>query len=698
LHVAIINYFTMKKWIQKFLPVLLAFGFILACNGPLVEDEFTSDDLELKSAQSNKTGYIVLLNDPEANQELSFVKGYEKRNEVMQKVSARILKRAGILDGDVEFVYTTALQGFSVKIPPGQLKKLENDPSVIKVSEDQIVTLIEPHTKPGEDIQATAAQTTPWGITRVNGGLNYTGKNVAWIIDTGIDLDHPDLNVDGSRGAVFVRASSPNDDNGHGSHVAGTIAAKNNSEGVIGVAAGATVIPVKVLDRRGSGSMSGVLAGVDFVATNGGSGDVANMSLGGSYYEDLNAAVQNAAAEGILFSLAAGNESTDAGTRSPASAEGTNIYTISAMDSNDNFASFSNYGNPPVDYCEPGVSIYSTYKDGSYKTLSGTSMAAPHMAGILLLKGNNFPTDGTVNGDPDGKADLIAVVSGSTENQAPVADAGPDQIVTDSDGTGSESVTLNGSGSADDVGIESYVWSESGTTIATGVNPTVSLSVGTHNITLTVTDAGDLTDTDEVVIAVNENSTNQSPVANAGPDQIVTDSDGTGSESVTLNGSGSTDDVGIESYVWSESGTTIATGVNPTVSLSVGTHNITLTVTDAGDLTDTDEVVITVNEISASNPPVINVFDVVSTSNPAWKRVSVSWSVSDTDGDLKSVKTTLYLGTTEIATATTAVSGSSASGTNELGKKGGSSGLYTVIITVKDAAGNATTKEKTIEL
>jgi subtilisin family serine protease len=596
----------MKKWIQKFLPVLLAFGFILACNGPLVEDEFTSDDLELKSAQSNKTGYIVLLNDPEANQELSFVKGYEKRNEVMQKVSARILKRAGILDGDVEFVYTTALQGFSVKIPPGQLKKLENDPSVIKVSEDQIVTLIEPHTKPGEDIQATAAQTTPWGITRVNGGLNYTGKNVAWIIDTGIDLDHPDLNVDGSRGAVFVRASSPNDDNGHGSHVAGTIAAKNNSEGVIGVAAGATVIPVKVLDRRGSGSMSGVLAGVDFVATNGGSGDVANMSLGGSYYEDLNAAVQNAAAEGILFSLAAGNESTDAGTRSPASAEGTNIYTISAMDSNDNFASFSNYGNPPVDYCEPGVSIYSTYKDGSYKTLSGTSMAAPHMAGILLLKGNNFPTDGTVNGDPDGKADLIAVVSGSTENQAPVADAGPDQIVTDSDGTGSESVTLNGSGSADDVGIESYVWSESGTTIATGVNPTVSLSVGTHNITLTVT--------------------------------------------------------------------------------------------DAGDLTDTDEVVITVNEISASNPPVINVFDVVSTSNPAWKRVSVSWSVSDTDGDLKSVKTTLYLGTTEIATATTAVSGSSASGTNELGKKGGSSGLYTVIITVKDAAGNATTKEKTIEL
>lgn len=106
--------------------------------------------------------------------------------------------------------------------------------------------------------------------------------------------------------------------------------------------------------------------------------------------------------------MAAGNESDNANNHSPARANGINLYTVSACDINDNWAYFSNYGNPPIDFCAPGVSIYSTYKGDSYTTMSGTSMAAPHVCGLLLLTNGNVKTDGYVNGDPDGNPDPIA--------------------------------------------------------------------------------------------------------------------------------------------------------------------------------------------------------------------------------------------------------------------------------------------------
>jgi len=114
-------------------------------------------------------------------------------------------------------------------------------------------------------------------------------------------------------------------------------------------------------------------------------GDVANMSLGRPTSDALDQAILNASQKGIIFALAAGNESDDANNHSPARVNGTNIYTISAMDDTDTWASFSNYGNPPIDYCAPGVDIKSTWKDGEYNTISGTSMASPHPAGVLLL-------------------------------------------------------------------------------------------------------------------------------------------------------------------------------------------------------------------------------------------------------------------------------------------------------------------------
>jgi subtilisin family serine protease len=240
--------------------------------------------------------------------------------------------------------------------------------------------------------------------------VNYSGNNVAYVVDTGIDLDHPDLNVDASRGfSAFTsgRNKGLDDGNGHGTHVAGTIAAIDNSIGVVGVAAGAPVVPIKVLDSRGSGSISGVIAGVDFVGANGNAGDVANMSLGGGVSSALDAAVLNASNNGIWFVIAAGNSSTDANNASPARVNGANILTVSAMDSNDRFASFSNYGNPPIDWCAPGVGINSTWIGGGYRSISGTSMASPHVAGIRLL--GAVRQGGSVLNDPDGNPDPIAV-------------------------------------------------------------------------------------------------------------------------------------------------------------------------------------------------------------------------------------------------------------------------------------------------
>lgn len=232
----------------------------------------------------------------------------------------------------------------------------------------------------------------------------------AWILDTGIDLDHPDLNVDVSRSVTMFNsgrdANSADDLNGHGSHVAGTVGAIDNNIGVIGVAPGITLVAVKVLDRRGSGSYSGVIAGVDYVAGVAANGDVANMSLTGPVSQTLDDAVLAAAQAGVKFALAAGNDSFDANNLSPARVNHANVYTISSFAEGDNWSSFSNFGNPPVDYCAPGSYILSTYKNGGTATMSGTSMASPHVCGLLAL--GNITTNGYVSGDPDGDADPIA--------------------------------------------------------------------------------------------------------------------------------------------------------------------------------------------------------------------------------------------------------------------------------------------------
>lgn len=227
---------------------------------------------------------------------------------------------------------------------------------------------------------------------------------------------------------------------------------------------------------------------------------------------------------------------------------------------------------------------------------SGGGSASGVNPQAILPVGNTTITLTVTDDEGLTDTDQVVITVNEGENQAPVASAGPDQTVTDDDGNGSQTVTLNGSASTDDLGISSYVWTEGSTEIATGAQPDVNLTVGVHTIVLTVTDADGASDTDQVTITVNEQP-NQAPTANAGPDQTITDENGDNAADVTLNGSGSSDEDGsIASYAWSWSGGGSASGVNPQVTLPIGNTTITLTVTDDGGKTDTDQVRITVNE------------------------------------------------------------------------------------------------------
>ena len=390
---------------------LVAFAFTLsACDSTDLAEEATSpveSDITPANGEAIPGQYIVVLREDGAP----------------GKTRRQLVDSFETVPGvDMNHRYVNTVAGFSGRLTAEALDQLRNDPAVDYIEEDRWITLPPISSQGlcdkfpnhpncvdgGGDGGGDTSQSTPWGITRVGGGGAYTGNGVAWVIDSGIDLDHPDLNVDAGRSVSFLGgrdADDPDDANGHGTHVAGTIGAIDNTEGVIGVAPGATVIAVRVLDRRGSGSYSGVIAGVDYVGAKGSNGDVANMSLGGPFSQALNDAVVAASSGGVKFALAAGNESQLASNASPASANGSNIVTICATTSSDGWASYSNFGQPPVDFCEPGSAIESTWKNGGYNTISGTSMASPHAAGLMLI--GNISNGGTIAG-PDGNYTLGA--------------------------------------------------------------------------------------------------------------------------------------------------------------------------------------------------------------------------------------------------------------------------------------------------
>jgi len=302
--------------------------------------------------------------------------------------------------------YKHAINGFAVKVQNDKVLEMikQNNPSILLI-------------EPDYEVQAFA-QVRPTGINRVDAdlsstasgdGLNSVDADIA-IIDTGIDLTHPDLNV--FNHVTFVQGTTTgNDDNGHGTHVAGTAAAKDNLFGVVGVAPDARLWAVKVLDKNGSGFLSDVIKGVDYVTANAGLIEVANMSLGCKCSSSaLDTAIAKSVGAGVTYVVAAGNSKQNAGSFSPANHP--DVITVSAIaDSDgkcgglgpstsygkdDTLARFSNFGSV-IDMAAPGVSIYSTYKNNGYATLSGTSMASPHVAGgaALFMASNpdSLPSD-----------------------------------------------------------------------------------------------------------------------------------------------------------------------------------------------------------------------------------------------------------------------------------------------------------------
>ncbi|WP_234733177.1 S8 family serine peptidase [Tellurirhabdus bombi] len=314
----------------------------------------------------------------------------------------RFLTSHAIEAAQPEILFSAEKTAFVAHINKDQAAELRQDPSVELVEPDRIISLCS-----CVDLQATT--TLSWNVKATGYGRGdiQKGKTV-WVLDTGVDLDHPDLNIDTDRSRSYVTGKTVEDENGHGTHVAGIIGALNNNIGITGVASGANLVALKILDNEGEGKLSTMIQAVSYVNQNGKAGDVVNISIGGEgYSSSLERVVKAAADKGILFAIAAGNESKSASDYSPASINHPNVFTVSAMDQNDTFASFSNYG-PDVDICAYGVRIRSTYKNGQYATLSGTSMAAPHVAGLLYIRGAAIPTRGPVKNDPDGSPDPMA--------------------------------------------------------------------------------------------------------------------------------------------------------------------------------------------------------------------------------------------------------------------------------------------------
>ena len=486
-----------------------------------------------------------------------------------QDVDGKAIKLATKHVGKIQYLYKSALKGMALELADAEVAALRADPSVLAVEQDQTVSI------------STTQSGATWGIDRVDQRVlplsgtyvyNADGTGVTvYIIDTGMNLTHTEFTGRASTGFDAVTSGGTAADcNGHGTHVAGTVGGT-----VYGVAKKVQLVAVRVLDCAGSGTTSGVIAGIDWVTANKRLPAAANMSLGGGVSSALNTAVKNSVAAGVTYAVAAGNDGNDACLHSPAS-EPTAI-TVGATDITDGFASFSNRGSC-VDINAPGVSITSAWynTNTATNTISGTSMATPHVAGAaaLYLQANPAATPAQVDAALKANASTTVVPSGTTNKflytgfitatpptTPPVANFTSSCSGLTCSFDGSSSTALAGA---------SYSWTFGDAATGAGITTShVYAAVGTYSVTLTVTDANGTNSRTSSVV-----------VTSAPPTPTASFTKSCNSRNCTFNASASTN---ATSYSWDFGDGTTGTGVSVTHQFARNkSYTVTLTATGAG--------------------------------------------------------------------------------------------------------------------